>query len=245
MSRETSKTRREGPVTDRQRGGARAGASTTARLRGGGRSLPRWLSPRKQPRQGRSRETVEAILEASAELLASGGYAGTSTNRIAARAGVSVGSLYQYYPNKDAILTALLERHAAGVERVIRACLEDLRRDDTTIREVFGRMLNDFEALHDANPTMARAAEACLDGRPHLVAAITRHHEEHLREETALILRERPDVRAGHYEIMASLLFDIADVVVRSLMHGDARRFDRRQAFGEATEALCRYIERR
>ena len=79
--------------------------------------------PRKQPRQARSLATVEAILEAAARVLAERGYAATNTNLVAERAGVSVGSLYQYFPNKDSLITALHERHAAQMYAAIAAVL--------------------------------------------------------------------------------------------------------------------------
>lgn len=71
------------------------------------------LKPRKRPVQTRSRLTVEAILDSAARVFAERGFAGGTTNHIAERAGVSVGSLYQYFPNKDAILMGLMERHLA------------------------------------------------------------------------------------------------------------------------------------
>lgn len=67
--------------------------------------------PRKTPVHSRSRATVEAILEAAAHLLEHDGYGRLTTNHIADKAGVSIGSLYQYFPNKDAICHALAERH--------------------------------------------------------------------------------------------------------------------------------------
>lgn len=70
------------------------------------------VAPRKRPAQARSGVLVEAILEAAARLL-DGGPAGYTTNTIAERAGVSIGSLYQYFPSKDAITLALVERAAA------------------------------------------------------------------------------------------------------------------------------------
>jgi AcrR family transcriptional regulator len=73
------------------------------------------LRPRKSPRQARSRETVEAILEACARLLRAGDYAAVTTNHIAARAGVSVGTLYEFFPNKESIVAALTERRLAGL----------------------------------------------------------------------------------------------------------------------------------
>ncbi|HEY0184756.1 MAG TPA: TetR/AcrR family transcriptional regulator [Rhodopila sp.] len=66
---------------------------------------------------------VERVLEATALVLAERGYAGISTNLIADRAGVSVGSLYQYFPNKDALVTALHERHAAQMGQIIEQVL--------------------------------------------------------------------------------------------------------------------------
>ncbi|MGQ0505178.1 MAG: TetR/AcrR family transcriptional regulator [Myxococcaceae bacterium] len=69
-------------------------------------------SPRKLPVQRRARETVEAILTAAAQLLVAEGYDRASTNRVAQRAGVSIGSLYQYFPSKEALVAALVERHS-------------------------------------------------------------------------------------------------------------------------------------
>lgn len=71
------------------------------------------IDVRKRPMQRRSAATVEAILEAGARILESGGLAGYTTNAIAERAGVSVGSLYQYFPNRDALTAALIERESA------------------------------------------------------------------------------------------------------------------------------------
>ena len=68
------------------------------------------VEPRKHPRQARSAATVEAILDASAHILERGGLEALNTNAIAERAGVSIGSLYQYFPGKDAILAALIRR---------------------------------------------------------------------------------------------------------------------------------------
>jgi AcrR family transcriptional regulator len=74
-------------------------------------------NPRKAPEQDRSRATVEAIVEAAAHILVKHGYDAFSTNRVAERAGVSIGSLYQYFPNKDALLSELMRRHVVEIER--------------------------------------------------------------------------------------------------------------------------------
>jgi AcrR family transcriptional regulator len=70
------------------------------------------LQPRRLPRQARSRASLDALLEATAHLLREGGYARLTTNHIAERAGVSIGTLYQFFPGKEAIVAALIERTA-------------------------------------------------------------------------------------------------------------------------------------
>lgn len=77
--------------------------------------------PRKQASQARSRATVDALIEATARILVREGFDKASTNRIAEEAGVSVGSLYQYYPGKEALVVALIERHNQALMDVVRA----------------------------------------------------------------------------------------------------------------------------
>jgi AcrR family transcriptional regulator len=83
------------------------------------------LNTRKSPRQSRSAATVEAILEAAARILETEGLGGYSTNAIARRAGVSIGSLYQYFPSKDAVTRALTYRRMAGLAEDIAASVAD------------------------------------------------------------------------------------------------------------------------
>jgi AcrR family transcriptional regulator len=79
------------------------------------------LEPRKQPRQSRSQVTVDYVFEATIQGLLSDGHQRLTTTRVADRAGVSVGTLYQYYPNKQALLYAVLRRHLARVGDTVEA----------------------------------------------------------------------------------------------------------------------------
>lgn len=80
-------------------------------------------NPRKSASQERSRATVDALLEATARLLVKEGYDRASTNRIAEVAGVSIGSLYQYFPNKEALVAAVIDRHTQDIAAVTRNAL--------------------------------------------------------------------------------------------------------------------------
>ena len=77
------------------------------------------------PRQKRSRAMVEVIVEATWKVLAEEGYAMASTNRIAERAGISIGSLYQYFPNKDAVVAAVQRRHHAELGAIMAAAFAE------------------------------------------------------------------------------------------------------------------------
>ena len=81
------------------------------------------INPRKSASQERSRSTVDALLEATTRILIKEGYDKASTNRIAEVAGVSIGSLYQYFPSKEALVAAVIDRHTQEVSEVTRNAL--------------------------------------------------------------------------------------------------------------------------
>lgn len=204
--------------------------------------VSRRLMPRRRPRQDRAHATVDAILGAAVDLLSSRGHAQTSTNQIARRAGVSIGSLYQYFPNKDAIVLALFERHIEEIEPVIEASLAELRNPAVTLRDSMRHMLLSLLALHDAGPQAARALDLLATG-PLPGVEVLRRREDRFRQDLADALASRSDVRPGDHAVIASLLFELVESASRWLIHGDGRRFDRRAALSEAVEAVCRSIQ--
>ena len=113
------------------------------------------LEPRKLPKQGRSEATVEAILEAAAQIFERHGYAAGTTNRIAERAGVSIGSLYQYFPNKDAILLALVHRHLAESTAVLGPHIERLSRG-ARFDDILPDIVHAMVAMHALAPRLHR-----------------------------------------------------------------------------------------
>jgi AcrR family transcriptional regulator len=104
------------------------------------------VPPRKKPTQARARRTVDLILEAAAQILARHGEERLTTNRIAELAGFSIGTLYQYFPNRESVLDALIERERDNSERHIRAALAEIERGGIaeTVREIARVLINSF-----------------------------------------------------------------------------------------------------
>jgi AcrR family transcriptional regulator len=101
-------------------------------------------NPRKSATQKRSRVTVDALLEATARVLRKEGYDRASTNKIAAVAGVSIGSLYQYFPSKEALVAAVIDRHMHEMLQMVRdaAVKVAARPIDVAARELVSVMIN-------------------------------------------------------------------------------------------------------
>ncbi|MBG7619942.1 TetR/AcrR family transcriptional regulator [Herbaspirillum sp. AP02] len=116
------------------------------------------LQPRKEPRQARSRAMVDTILDAMSRVLVERGYAKTNTNLVAESAGISVGSLYQYFPNKDALIFALRERH---VSRMLGLFEDVVAHIDAagSLREDFDKLIGALVAAHLLEPELNRILE--------------------------------------------------------------------------------------
>lgn len=165
---------------------ATTGKRKSASRKGAGRDP---LRPRKLPRQERATATVAAILEAAACILESGGFDAYTTNAIAERAGASIGSLYQYFPNKTALTQALIAREKA-------ALLSDLTRllDQPKAIDLLPALIQLAVTHQLRRPALARlldAEEARLppsDEAQHLHDVLTRIFRRCLGD--ALIVRE-------------------------------------------------------
>jgi AcrR family transcriptional regulator len=104
---------------------------------------PNLLKPRKQPVQARSEATVSALFEASIQVLLAVGYRKFTTTRVAERAGVSVGSLYQYFPNRQALITAVIKRYLDGLTATIEHHCRELHGStlDELVRGLVGAVI--------------------------------------------------------------------------------------------------------
>ena len=111
--------------------------------------------PRKSPSQKRSQLTVAALREATARILVKEGYEAASTNKIAAAAGVSIGSLYQYFPSKEALVAAVIDHHTQEMLQLVREALIKVTRQPVEVAA--RKLVKVMVDAHRVNPRLHRA----------------------------------------------------------------------------------------
>lgn len=112
------------------------------------------IGPRKIATQARSRATVDSLVEATARILVKEGFDKASTNRIAEVSGISVGSLYQYFPSKEALVVAVIERHQHQIMRTVRSGLA--RVSSEPLQEAMRQFVRIAVKAHRVDPELHR-----------------------------------------------------------------------------------------
>jgi len=173
------------------------------------------LSPRKEPRQSRSQATVTAILDATARILIERGFAAASTNAVAERAGVSVGSLYQYFPNKEALIAALHARHDEQMMAVIQRALT--KAMDATLDDALSGLIEATVEAHRVDADLHRVLEEQHDDLDNDTM-----HQEYLgvMEEriVKLLARHRGQITAPDLKLAAFMLLNAAHGLIHAVV---------------------------
>jgi AcrR family transcriptional regulator len=202
------------------------------------RRRPR-TAPRKKPRQERSEATVDAILEATARVLCTTGYDRASTNRIALAAGVSIGSLYQYFPSKEALVAALAERHMAKMTSLVRAKLAELA--DAPIAVGVRAMI---QAMFDAHAVEPALHKVLIEQVPRIGRLENLRTVESEVEELVLTLLKtrKSELRRGALETMALLLITVVEAVTHATVLAELDPSRAQAMAEELTDLVLRYL---
>ncbi|MGU3651312.1 TetR/AcrR family transcriptional regulator [Mycolicibacterium sp. A43C] len=173
------------------------------------------FKPRKQPRQARSTLTRRRVLDAAAHIFSTHGYAAGTTNRIAEAAEMSIGSLYQYFPNKDAILAALIDEHIeAGGELLTQRSRDGLPSSLESTLRLFVRATIDN---HRDDPALHRVL---FEQAPRSAALLERLHEIESRAVAGVteLLRHHPEVEVADPNFAARLTVTTIESLVHRLI---------------------------
>jgi AcrR family transcriptional regulator len=195
-------------------------------------------SARRRPRQQRSRAIVDSILEAGRRLLAESGESALTTNRIAERAGVSVGSLYRYFPNKEAVVAAICDDHTGQDVEEVRAAMDT--PEERPLREwlvsIVDYQLERHRRLLEVGRAVYRDQHRAFSLAKRMGA---QEVERHIRE---VLEQHREEVRVRDLDQAAFVVArGISALVRRALDESPDRLYD--PAFREALlDLLLRYV---
>lgn len=175
------------------------------------------LAPRKQPVQARASVTLATLHAAAIQVLSVDGLSRCTTTRVAERAGISVGSLYQYYPNRDALLAAVLDRHLDAVAQAIVDVCRNQR--GKCVVDMAPPLVSSFLAVKFSDPTASRALYAIAGerGGPEKVAEVQAHMTGAITE----MLTSAPDANFEDPGMVAVIAFNAMVGPVRAVLDGN------------------------
>jgi len=186
-------------------------------------------NPRKEASQERSRATVDALVEATARILVREGFDKASTNRIAEVAGVSVGSLYQYFPSKEALVAAVIERHRQEIMQVVRGELAEAANQpmEQGVRTLVAVAVK----AHRVDPKLHRVLAEQIPRVGRLEKAETFNRENYALFR-AYLGSHRDEIRAADLELAAFICVTSIEAVTHNAV------LDHKMVSEEAMDAL-------
>lgn len=197
------------------------------------------LEPRKRPVQSRSAVTVDALLEATVQVLLDVGKERLTTTRVAYRAGVSVGTLYQYFPNKNALLQATLQRHLDGVMKAVEEVCRQQR--EKPLSQMATALVHAFLEAKMKNVKTSAAlyfVSSDLDG-----VKISRRNAVRMNQAIAGMLETAPERFTTDIQLVAFMVQGAMVGVSRRLLESDAPEKRLEALRNELTVLVCTYLE--
>ena len=205
------------------------------------KTRPRKASePRKLPTQGRAKVTVDAILEATARILRTSGFEGLTTNKVAEAAGVSVGSLYQYFPGKDALVTALLIERGDRQNQILLSALAAAK--DEPIEVVVDVAVRTLMELGDNDPDLAYALITQLS-RVSELGDIVRYVQTKVSEPIhAFLVMRKGDLVVEDLEAAAFVLSHAIQPLLQHLRASGKADQERKAVYAELSRMITVYL---
>jgi AcrR family transcriptional regulator len=208
------------------------------------RAHPPTKSSRRKPRQARAQATVDAILIATAQLLGRAGLAHLTTDRIAERAGVSVGSVYQYFPDKKELVRALIQRERELVRDVLGRALETAA--GKPLGESIGRIVRvvvEHQAARaDYHEALFHEAVHWLGDEHHASDANRALAEDLLAE---FLRGRRAEIGVRNEAHAAFVIVQSVNALAHETFVSPRHGIDAEALIREATTLVSRYLERR
>jgi len=184
---------------------------------------------------------VERIVDAGARVLAEAGYTAGTTNRMAAVAGVSIGSLYQYFPDKDAIVTELVRRHIDDGVREIETRLASDDLDARTLAERTRVFVEATVAIHRHDPVLHRVLFEEAPRTPEALTAL-RSFERDTVAAVELLLATDPEVHVRDISLAAYMTVTAIESITHRYVSAHPEGVDAEALVDELTTLIVGYL---
>ncbi len=197
------------------------------------------ITPRKEPTQERSRSTVETILTAAAQILEGIGFDSATTNRIAERAGISIGSLYQYFPNKESLANALVEKfvrnHAEKVEKLLVSMAK--KPADEMISEI----ITEVVSMYFSNLKMLRILAALIP-KINMIPSVLETRRRIVQSISKELQARASEIDCKDIDFAAFLIVNSIMGVIQVILYDSSREVDQMELSKELTKMARRYL---
>ncbi len=198
-------------------------------------------TPRRAPRQARGRARVERILAAAAELFGTVGYEATTTNAIAERARTSIGSVYQFFPNKQAILQALANRYLADLRPLIDVILADAGACDP-LPDVVDRLIDTLAAFHATRPAFVHVFHRSL-GSAELAASAEDLNAAIVERLRGVLMARDPGLAEGRADLVAAVSVEVVKAMLALAASAPGDGAFQARLMAETKRLLVRYLQ--
>jgi len=185
---------------------------------------------------------VESILRATAHILKTKGFAACSTNAVAKKAGVSIGSLYQYFPSKEALVAALAEKHAQEGYRLLLETIRDAVEQPRSIQELVRHSIGALVRLHANDPELHRVLMEQVPGIRSGVKAM-----QQVSNQSAALVRAWLEAHRAHFrpldvEVATYVLVTAVEAVTHLRLVDRPAQLDTDTLVAELSELVLGYL---
>ncbi len=196
-------------------------------------------APRK-PKQTRSIQTKEKILDAALELFCEKGYYKTTTNEIAQRAGVSIGSLYSYFKDKDTVFLEILEKYHQKFNNAKSELLADLDLMRSDIRQWLRALIDILIKVHEESRELNRELTVLSFYNPQVAQILDQNIQRTMKSSIGYFLSLQQDLKVKDIEAAAVISFDLISATVDRIVFGKSD-IDRSRLIDAVIDMLYKY----
>lgn len=194
---------------------------------------------RKMPKQARSKVTVDVLLRATAQVLKRVGFAKTTTNRVAEAAGVSIGTVYQYFPSKEALVAAVIDRHQDEISTIVKKKWHEVNAE--SVPEATAKMVEVAILAHGIDPELHRVLEEQVP-RVGRLKRLEQMQDEWLQTLRHVYRSRRGELRVRDTDLAALVVVHVVEALSHAVVRSHPEYLRGNRMARELTELLVRYL---